>query len=268
MTFGAGHPGAKVPIGEGKRLAMSGLADAIRFLTVLKWPSRLGATGPLSGRAAPFFPVVGALVGAVLAGIDAGARAVFSEGVAAAAVLATGAWLTGGLHLDGFADTCDGAFSGQQREKVLAIMRDSRSGALAVSSVVILLLLKFSLLVSLPAPLRPGIILVMVVGGRWSMVYAAAVYPYARPDGGLGRDFIASTGRRELTVASLVSLLLFLAVLPGLYWAVPVCALIVGLGARWLANRVGGMTGDTLGAMSEVGELVFLAVLAAGSTLA
>ena len=90
---------------------------------------------------------------------------------------------TGGLHLDGLADTCDGLFGGSSPPERLAIMRDSRVGTFGVLGVVCILLLRWAAFLSLTSPIRRGALLLAPALGRWAMVGAVAALPYARPEG-------------------------------------------------------------------------------------
>src|SRR5512137_1301144 len=156
---------------------------ALQFLTVAPLPARLFT--PLEmGRAVGYFPMVGALLGCVLALLDRGLNAVWPASVASALVLAAWVGLTGALHLDGFLDTCDGLLGGHSPEERLRIMRDERVGAFAVTGGVLLLLVKYAALAALPGR-APALILAPTLG-RWGMALAIAAFPYARPEG-LGR---------------------------------------------------------------------------------
>ncbi len=171
---------------------MDGLFLAFGFLTVLPMPFQAVRPGGL-GRAAVWFPVVGLVVGALLAAVAWGSLWLWHDpGIAAALVLIAGLVLTGGLHLDGFMDTADAFFSHKDRARLLKIMKDSRSGALGVASGILLLLAKFAALRALlshPGRLPLVLLAVAPVFGRWAIVSVAHL-PTARP-GGLGPPFPA-----------------------------------------------------------------------------
>lgn len=263
-----------------KAMLMAGLREfhtALTFLTI--FPGRIptpsspasGITStmttmletkrPLIGRSAAFFPLVGALLGGMSAVAYLLSERLLGNLPAAAASLLTMALATGGLHLDGLADTADGLFSGRDRQRMLEIMRDSRVGTMGVLALVMALLGKFALIASLaPANAALGLF-VAPVAGRAGAVLAAFGALYAREGSGLGRAFIEGVRRRELTLA----LFLALALAAGMGRLPGVAALAGGLVAAifvrwWAGKRLGGLTGDTLGAVIEVGEVVALFV--------
>ena len=229
---------------------------AVAFLTPLGGPAEPDAT-TLS-----WFPVVGALLGLAIGGVWWGAQEVWPVGVAAAVVLAADLALTGMLHVDGLVDSADGLLPQVPRERRLAIMAEPTVGAYGVTVAVVVVLLRFSTLASMDAN-------VLLVAGAWCgsrtvMAVAARALPYARPEGGLasvlrGGDWrpvglyglvlavslgaLAGAGRSELAVA---------------------LGLAAGLGVVALARRrLGGFTGDVLGAAGVVTETVALVVAAA-----
>jgi adenosylcobinamide-GDP ribazoletransferase len=167
--------------------------------------------------------------------------------------------LTGGLHLDGLMDCCDGVFGGKNREDKLAIMRDSRVGSFGVLGGVCTLLLKFALLASLDVHLLPIALLTILPIARWNMVWAMYAFPSARP-GGLGASFRQTVTRNRVICASLLALII--ALLAGhivvglLLWISG--ALITLLIGEWVTHVLGGLTGDTYGAITEVSEVVLL----------
>lgn len=245
------------------------IGDALRALVLLTTiPAAVPGGWPEERlpRSAAFFPLVGAVLGLGLWALDAAITAVLpGDGlVNATALLIALFLLTGGLHLDGLADTGDGLFSRTEREKALEIMRDSRTGALGAASLVLALLLKLAVLASLGPAVRGAGLLGALVAGRQAMVLAMAAFPAAQPDG-LGRHF----ARRVPAWGVVVSIMLSLAALVGVaatgLVTVPVVlgagaaalALAFG-GAALIARRLGGMTGDVYGTVNEIGEMAFL----------
>lgn len=223
------------------------------------------------GRSAGLFPLVGLLVGLIALGTYLVSRLFFGPAPAAVATMVAGIWASGMLHLDGLMDTADGVLSSRSLERMLAIMKDSRSGAMGVAVGALALLFRFSLLLDLPRGMLPAALLAAPALGRMIMPLAAVGWPPARGEEGLGSSFARYVGRGRVAVALLSGLLLAIA-LPaavgglGQSWrglaawlaAVGVC---LG-GGRWLANRLGGLTGDTYGALSELAELAALACFA------
>jgi len=240
---------------------MAALLTAIRFLTRVPVPGPHGGAEGL-GRATIFFPVVGGLIGLLLAGVNLGAERIWhTEAASNALVIVTLVLVTGGLHLDGLMDICDGVFGGHSREHALEIMKDSRTGAFGVLGAICMLLLKFGFLFALPGDLKSQALIFLPVAGRWSLVYAIARFPYARAQG-TGKAFKEQVGGWHFFWASLaatgIGALLF-----GL--RLPVLAVVVWLTAwaqgRYLARRLGGLTGDAYGAIGEVTEVFILAAM-------
>jgi len=237
------------------------------FLCALALLTTLPVRRPTSeaaepGRAMAFYPLVGALVGGLLAGLAEMLRLAGLSGKASllsAALLLT-AWVavTGALHLDGVADCCDALGAPVDRERRLEIMRDPRLGGFGVVGLVLLLLVKLAAVQGLAAsPVSLPALIAIPTLARWAAVIAAAAYPTARP-GGMGDYFRRGLGRRELLVATLFAAL---AAAPLLWrglvlWAVAGLALVVvGSVAR---NRLGGLTGDVYGAVIELAEAAAL----------
>lgn len=250
------------------------LLDALRFLTRLPLGAATEADPARLAAAAAWFPAAGALVGAAAATAYALALPLWGPLAAAVAAALAGAALTGGLHLDGLADTADGlACSGGARER-LAAMRDPRTGALGAAAVTGDLLLRAALLAAIaPPPAAAFAALATPVAGRWAMAAAIPLHPYARPEGGLGQPFARHVGSRQVLGAGLLAAVLvagaaaappfrvpLAAALPASHLAAPAASL---LAARAVARRLGGLTGDAYGALNEVAELACLACLAA-----
>jgi adenosylcobinamide-GDP ribazoletransferase len=225
---------------------------ALRYLTAVPLPAAPQA-GDL-GRAAAWFPVVGLLVGGVLALLSGAADRVAPPAVAAALVLIAWVVITGGLHLDGLADACDGLGGGWTRERALLIMRDPRSGPYGVTGVVLVLGLKAATLASLPDGLVWRALLAATVLGRAAPLLLVRLCPPARPDGA-GRAFAAGLRWPGLLGGGLVAAATALAALGP--WGAG--ALALAGGGSWafaahLRRRLGGFTGDCLGALVEVTE--------------
>jgi len=212
-------------------------------------------------RSVIYFPLVGALLGAVLALVDWGLRQLVSTPLAAAVVLVAWMGLTGGLHLDGLADTADGLLGGWDREQRLAIMRDSRLGTFGALALFAALLFKFSLLGQLPPSWRGRSLVLAPILARWAMVQAIACYPSAREEG-MGHFFRQHVGTVDLILASVVTLALSL-LCCGL-WGLAILAgvlLMALLFNSGVTRSIGGLTGDTYGALCEVEEVCVLATV-------
>ncbi len=231
---------------------------AWQLLTVIPLPFSAEDGSQPAGRAALFYPLVGLLLGGVLAAAGEVFFWALPPGVAATVLLVLWVGLTGMLHLDGFMDSCDGLLPPRSPERRLEIMKDSRVGAFGVVGGVLLLLAKYNGLLSLPAAGRWQVLMVTPMLARWALVWAMARYPLARPQG-MGAFFTAGLTGRRVALASAGALLaagLLLGwqglLLAGLTW------LVTGLLARFALARIGGLTGDVYGATAETVEMSLL----------
>ncbi len=226
---------------------------------------------PLGGAREPdrttfdWFPVVGALLGAAVGAVWWGANELWSPLVAATLAVAADIALTGALHVDGLADTADGVLPHLDRDRRLDVMAEPDVGAFGVTAVVLTLGLRVALLASL----APDIALVAALwcGSRTLMAVAARSVPYARPEGGLAAAFLGRSPTRVAIVgAALAAAIAVAATDVGLAPALAALAALVAAGAAVVAlarRRLGGFTGDVLGAAGLVGETVGLLVVAA-----
>jgi len=237
---------------------------ALKFLTVLPVPAPAELPPKAMGRAVAWYPLAGVLVGLLLAGADWALGLALPAALRSALVIALWVALTGGLHLDGFADCCDGLLAACPPERRLEILRDTHAGSFAVAGVTLLLLVKAAALAELPAAWRLGALVAVPALGRWTMAYALVAYPYARREPGLGGLAKEGAGLRELAVASATALGASLAAWgwAGLA-ALPATWALTALVARWIMGRIPGLTGDTYGAICEVAEAAWLVGLAA-----
>jgi adenosylcobinamide-GDP ribazoletransferase len=205
-----------------------------------------------------FFPIVGAGIGLLLCSLLFLLRGIMPHLAVVAVILAAYTVLTGALHLDGLADSCDGLFAGKTKERILEIMQDSRNGAYAAVGVSLDLILKFAFLVSLPPGLLWRMLILMPMFSRWVQGLACAQMPYAR-DKGKSNYFFKAASNRDVLIGAVFTLgvFLFLGGLRGL--ALFLAALLpVGLFIKWVEHRINGMTGDTVGATNEVAEISLL----------
>ena len=245
------------------------LSLAIRFLTILPITSF-----PLSNNSnqdeealtedfansMAFFPLVGMLIGVLLVVL----RRIFyylpiSPLIGDTLVLIVWIWLSGGLHLDGFADSVDGFLGGHNKEEILNIMKDSATGAKGVVALVSLILLKFVLLVEMPLLLKDAALFFTPAIGRWSMVMVAFLGKPARLKNSMGKLFMDYVGWREVIFASLtmavVGILLFrLYFLPLMIIGTGIALLIL----KYCQKKIGGISGDILGAINEIVEVFIL----------
>ena len=178
--------------------------SALGFLTILPVGKRAREHTSLA-RTAAYFPLVGLVLGLVLALADCGLRHVFPNLLASALLLVLLVFLVGALHFEGFIDACDGLFGGHTRERRLEIMHDKRAGAYAVAGGVLLLLVQWAAIASLAGPSRRWVLLLFPALSRWGMALALGLFPYAREQG-LGAAF-RGTGPAQMAVAGATALL-------------------------------------------------------------
>ncbi len=235
---------------------------ALQFLTRLKLVNQTSWMVEDFGRSVPYFPIVGWSIGGFLLGFYLLGQSVFPHQLLMLLLVITEFLYTGGLHADGFMDTCDGLFSGRDRERKLKIMKDSRVGSNGVVGFVFLTLLKWQLLVYIPTIYLPFLLLCMPALSRYTMCLSITKYPYARPEG-MGKAFAQYAPPYTITVATigiLIPLLLFY------YWNVGTLSIYlaaVAIFVNYLMNsyctkHLGGVTGDTYGFVVESTEIFLL----------
>lgn len=238
---------------------MKNILIAFQFLTRLPIKVK-NVAGINLARSMAWFPLVGLFVGGLLVLMNYDLSYIdIPPTISAALLVLTLVIITGGLHLDGLADTCDGFYAGQTKEDVLKIMKDTKIGVMGVSGIVLILLLKYVLLVnilsSLPIFFQNICLLFTPMLARWSMVLATGISPAARNEG-TGRPFFEHLRPTQWIIATLITFTIVIKTLnlSGLI----ICA--VGLATTLLAviyfrRRINGLTGDTLGALNEVVEV-------------
>ncbi|MBN2158436.1 MAG: adenosylcobinamide-GDP ribazoletransferase [Spirochaetes bacterium] len=232
----------------------------LQFLTRIPVPIRLEYDDRAFAAGSAFAPIIGLLIGMISVGAYLLFGLLDNTSVAVIAAMIAEIGVTGGLHLDGLADTFDGFFSYRERERVLSIMKDSRLGTSGAIALFLTLLVKYLLLFSLPDAYLARCIVVMPVLSRMTIAWSAGLSPYAREnDTGPAAGLVRHTGAVEIvlaTIAACVASVLFLrlALIP-LVMIIIAFALAANLYAKF---RIGGITGDVIGAVIELSEVVFL----------
>ena len=236
---------------------MKSFFAAVQFLTIFPFPTRWGGGERELGRSVVFFPVVGLLIGTLVATFDAGLRRVLPELLSSVFVVVALVGVSGGLHIDGLADTADGFLSSRPREQILEIMKDSRTGPMGVTAIVCVISMQIAAVASIPPHLRWGTILLMPLAGRCAMVIEMAVLPYVRPEGGLGTVF--QRNRSWLHAAWALAFLTLVGWMAAAWMGLMACAASLALTlilAAYAYRKIGGLTGDVLGASCELVEVV------------
>ncbi|WP_169082958.1 adenosylcobinamide-GDP ribazoletransferase [Paenibacillus sp. PL91] len=259
------------------KLQAQALIAALQFLTRFPVPLSVPFQGAVLSRSVVYFPLAGALIGLCLAAFTWMLTLFVPAWPSAVIVLGLWTALSGGLHLDGWMDTADGVLSHRTRERMLEIMKDSRVGAMGVIAAVLLMLLKVSLFVELFESDQLKLYWpLLVIGPIWSRAWmsaAIAFWTFARQGEGIAVLFNVVKGRHAaasmIMAAVCTGIILWIAdidsgtALAYLLLAALITFCIGCLLASYLSGKLGGLTGDTYGAMNEAIEaaLLFAAVI-------
>ena len=244
---------------------------ATQFLTRLPTPAWVGFESSWLPQSARYFPLVGVLIG----GINVGVWWLFGHwlppAVTVGLMLAASLLVTGAFHEDGFADACDGFGGGTTQDRVLAIMKDSRIGAYGAIGICVMLGLKWTACVAIPAAVFPLMVIGAHMFSRWCACGLIFHLRYVRIDDDSkvrpfaqrlsGRDWIFSGALGVLglvPVAGILDLTPHVRVLLALGAAVAASAIVAATAAVYFRRRIGGYTGDCLGAVQQLTELAFL----------
>jgi len=241
---------------------MTSLLLALQFLTIIPVKIKKFEESKLVV-SIMFFPVIGFFIAILLAAMNNLFLYLgFDNFVINIILVVALVLITAGMHLDGLSDTFDAISSGKSKEDMLAIMRDPRSGAMGVLSIICVLLLKISFLSSIASVYKIGALILMCVLGRWSLVFLLFMFPYARK---VGKAKIFSEGINlkifiAATIFSLSCAIVFLGI-NGL--SIMVLAMLVAfLFGKLMVKKIEGITGDSLGAACELTEVAVLFLIA------
>lgn len=237
---------------------------ALQFLTIIPLPRRRELSPEEVGSSIGYFPVVGVFIGLILVGLNWLLGLLLPSSLVNALLIVCLVVISGALHLDGFVDTCDGIAGHRRVEDRWRVMHDSRAGAFGIVGVVLLLLVKYIALNSVPEPLLMATLVLMPVASRWAMVYTVFAYPYAKPSG-LGKAFKQGASWHRFIMATLIALVVavVLARLAGLAIMLGIWLMVIAT-AAYLKGKFAGLTGDNYGAineMAEVGVLILISLL-------
>lgn len=241
---------------------MKGFFIALQFLTRIPVTVKGNIEEEDLLKSVYYYPLIGLIIGIILYFINGAVTGVLPTGVKPVVILASLVILSGGLHLDGFMDTMDALGSGAEKERALEIMRDSRVGAFGVLGVVVLLLVKFSFLQNISTVVLPEVLLVMPVFSRLAAVISMPLADYAREGYGLGKVLVDKVSWKEVFVTTVFSLVVGVFIMGMKVFSIfLVLVVFLWLWNRYLKKRIGGITGDTLGAVIEMAEVLILAIM-------
>lgn len=241
---------------------MRGFPEAVAFLTRIPLPSR-GQSPDRLERAVGWFPVVGAGIGTLVGGAAWLGSAVGLPPLASATVgVGLGLLVTGAFHEDGLADAFDGLGAGRNRSRTLEIMRDSRLGAYGTAALVMSLLLQVSALASMSGGAAVVTAAAAAHSSSRSWAALAMALPRASPDG-LAASLDRTTRRRTPALSFLIGIAIAAALLRSDIWVLAPAGAAGGLVAWWAMRRLGGVTGDILGAVQQTTLVVTLLALSA-----
>lgn len=237
---------------------MRDFITCLEFLTRVRFSKRTDWRDEDFSSSVPYFPLVGLVIGSLLAAVNYGLFYIETPlFLRVTLLLLAEIIITGGLMYDGFMDTADGVFSARSRERMLEIMKDSHVGSNAVLAIIILLLLKIAAYLELSGETLTWVLLTMSVATRTFMVVFIVNFPYARKEG-IGHMFTKYAKPFYTYIAFAVCAGIIAAC--GLqYLAVAgICFTVTLIIAQYLKTQLGGLTGDTYGALTECGNVIYL----------
>lgn len=234
---------------------------ALQFLTTI--PIRIKPVKEeIMAKSMIYFPLIGLLLGLIL--VSANRLMIvlnFNEFMLSVILVILLVILTGGLHLDGLSDTADAFLSQKKKDEILAIMRDSHIGVMGTLSLICVLLFKIALISSINMPLRTIALLLMCVISRWGMVFSMYLFPYARQEG-KAKVFMRGINIKIFILATLITLFCVFAI-----WGLKGIAIVITLAicvyaiAKFMNTKINGITGDTIGAINELAEVIVLFII-------
>jgi adenosylcobinamide-GDP ribazoletransferase len=239
---------------------INGFILNLQFLTRIPVPVKVEYNDRAFAAGSVFAPMIGLLIGLITAGIYLLSGMMDKRPLAVLLAMAAEIAVTGGLHLDGLADTFDGLFSYRERERVLAIMKDSRLGTSGAIGLFLVLILKYIMLVSLPDTYIAVCLAAMPVLSRMSISWSAGLSPYARKgEKSMSAGLVERTGPVEIIISTTLTFIICVLLLK--LAAVPLVMIIIAFTlvmVLYVKSRIGGITGDVIGAVIELSEVVFL----------
>ncbi len=234
---------------------------ALQFLTIIPLPFAVRCDERDLGRSMALFPLVGLSLGFLLVGVNYLLTPWLPRQLVDLLLIVVLSVVTGALHLDGLADVCDGLAARGSRERFLAVMKDSRTGAVGVVGLVLGLMLKYQALLSIPVEYKREALLFFPMVARFSQVQLAVGAKRARLEG-LGSLFIGGAGLWQFVGAEMITLAVAWLLLGAKGIVACVVAYLLSWWLKaWFHRRLGGITGDVIGCVSELNEIVCLLAL-------
>lgn len=234
---------------------------ALQFLTIVPLKIKRVSDKRIAGAMA-YFPIIGLLLGLFLSAINALLLSLNFSPLATDIILVIILIIiTGGMHLDGLADTSDALLSNKPKDQMLAIMRDPHIGVMGVLSLISIIILKVGLLSSISPGSKTIALLLMAVLSRWGAVWMTFIFPYAREEGKAKVFF------RGINLSIFLLSLLTVSIFAFAIWrikgllALLVIAGSIYLGGKFICGKISGITGDTLGAAIELSEILILFIV-------
>lgn len=254
-------------LGTRVSLEMRRFLIALQFLTILPVPSPKRCEADDLGRSTAWFPLVGLTIGGLLLVADLALAPLFPRHLADALLVALLAMITGALHLDGLADVCDGLAARGDRERFLAVMKDSNIGAIGAAALGLALLLKYAALLAVPLHLKHATLLLFPLLSRFTQVLVMTNARAARNDG-LGACFLSGITTTQFLLAATYTIpLCWLLGHSGGMAALCLTAVWGFATKQYFTSRLGGISGDVVGFSSEIAELLALMSITATTTL-
>lgn len=252
---------------------MKRMRYAFQFLTIIPFPcGHMHGDEKDFGKSSAWFPVVGLFQGLLLLALYLLSMMLFSVEVTAVLMVCLLTLSNGGFHVDGLSDTFDAIASRTGKERMMEIMKDSAAGPIGVIAVVLVLLVKYVLLKNVLMSIHECAVAVALfpVAGKWAMVVTLSQGKSASAKG-IGKVFLDNTGYTEFFISSITLIVIAVGVLGAgveeamdlsgiMQLALPFAGVFTGsvMFRKYFMRRLGGMTGDTLGAINELSEVLFL----------
>ena len=239
---------------------MNSFLIALQFITTLPIKANLNYSEKNIASSMVYYPLVGTIIGFILVVFNLLLSKIIPDLLINIILLIIWISLSGGIHLDGLADSFDGLFGGKDKKKILEIMRDSSIGVYGVLALFLILLLKYVLLIELPIQDKNMILMIAPTLSRLSMVLAVYYFPYARKEG-FGKTYKLYLKRNHVILAFVWTVIISITLL---FWQ-GIVLIITGLLfsfviSKFITNKIDGLTGDNYGAINEIVEVLTLLI--------